>query len=187
MQGMLCLHAALLGSLLVVVGSGPSRALPAATPVTPELVQAAEKEGAVNFYTSVDVEVAEKVKKAFEAKYPRIKVAVERNGAQRQFQRLAQEYASRIFNADVVNSADAAHFVVWKRQGWLAAFVPEDVATPLRLRARRSRRAVRDMEGLALRRRLQHEIRDAVRSAEILCRPPRPEMARAHREGASLL
>ena len=128
MQGMLCLHAALLGSLLVVVGSGPSRALPAATPVTPELVQAAEKEGAVNFYTSVDVEVAEKVKKAFEAKYPRIKVAVERNGAQRQFQRLAQEYASRIFNADVVNSADAAHFVVWKRQGWLAAFVPEDVA-----------------------------------------------------------
>ena len=53
---------------------------------------------------------------------------VERNGAQRQFQRLSQEYASRIFNADVVNSADAAHFVVWKRQGWLAAFVPEDVA-----------------------------------------------------------
>jgi iron(III) transport system substrate-binding protein len=129
MQGTLCLHAALLGSLLVVVGSVPSRAMPAATPVTPELVQAAEKEGAVNFYTSVDVEVAEKVKKAFEAKYPRIKVAVERNGAQRQFQRLSQEYASRIFNADVVNSADAAHFVVWKRQGWLAAFVPEDVAT----------------------------------------------------------
>jgi iron(III) transport system substrate-binding protein len=124
------LHAALLGLFPIVGGSVSSRALalPAATPVTAELLAAAEGEGAVNFYTSVDVEVAEKVKKAFEARYPRIKVAVERNGAQRQFQRLAQEYASRIFNADVVNSADAAHFVVWKRQGWLAPFVPEDVA-----------------------------------------------------------
>jgi iron(III) transport system substrate-binding protein len=76
-------HAALLTVLCA-----PAYGLPAVTPVTPELVQVAEKEGAVNFYTSVDVEVAEKVKKAFEAKYPRIKVAVERNGAQRQFQRL---------------------------------------------------------------------------------------------------
>ena len=29
---------------------------------------------------------------------------------------------------DVVNSSDAAHFIVWKRQGILAAHVPEDVA-----------------------------------------------------------
>ncbi|HEX8168327.1 MAG TPA: extracellular solute-binding protein [Beijerinckiaceae bacterium] len=119
---------AALAALLGPVFALGALALPAATPVTAELVAAAEREGAVNFYTSVDVEVAERVKKAFEAKYPRIKVMVERNGAQRQFQRLSQEYASRIFNADVVNSADAAHFVVWKRQGWLAPFVPEDVA-----------------------------------------------------------
>ena len=121
------LRAALVALLGLAPASG-ALGLPAATPVTAELVAAAEAEGTVNFYTSVDVEVAEKVKKAFEARYPRIKVMVERNGAQRQFQRLSQEYASRIFNADVVNSADAAHFVVWKRQGWLAPFVPEDVA-----------------------------------------------------------
>jgi iron(III) transport system substrate-binding protein len=28
----------------------------------------------------------------------------------------------------VVNSADASHFIPWKRNGWLAPFVPEDVA-----------------------------------------------------------
>jgi len=28
----------------------------------------------------------------------------------------------------VVNSSDAAHLIVWKRDGWLAPYVPEDVA-----------------------------------------------------------
>src|SRR5262249_4988087 len=44
------------------------------------------------------------------------------------FQRIAQEYASRIHAVDVVNSSDAAHFVAWKREGLLEPFVPEDVA-----------------------------------------------------------
>jgi iron(III) transport system substrate-binding protein len=54
-------------------------------------------------------------------------VSVERAGAQRLFQRLSQEYDSGIYNADVVNSADAAHFVFWARRGWLAAYLPEEV------------------------------------------------------------
>ena len=33
-----------------------------------------------------------------------------------------------IHAVDVVNSSDAAHFIVWKRQGILAPHVPEDVA-----------------------------------------------------------
>src|SRR4051812_22316779 len=85
---------------LAVCLADAAQALPPASPVTPELIEAAAKEGAVNFYTSVDVEVAESVKKAFEAKYPRIRMAVERSGAQRLYQRLGQEYASGIFNAD---------------------------------------------------------------------------------------
>jgi iron(III) transport system substrate-binding protein len=96
--------------------------------LTPADLAAANAEGRVVFYTAVDLEVAERVKQAFEAKYPGIAVQVERSGAQRIFQRLGQEYGSAIYNADVVNSADAAHFVLWKRQGWLAPFVPEDVA-----------------------------------------------------------
>jgi iron(III) transport system substrate-binding protein len=91
------------------------------------LLARARAEGQVSFYNSVDIEVAERVKQAFEARYPGIKVSVERSGAQRLFQRLSQEYESGIYNADVVNSADAAHFVLWAKRGWLAAYLPEDV------------------------------------------------------------
>ena len=102
-------------------------ALPDAAPVTDEVLRAANAEGKVLFYTSVELELAEKVKAAFEAKYPQIRVQVERSGSERIFQRLGQEYGSRIYNGDVVNTSDAAHYTVWKRQGWLAPYVPEDV------------------------------------------------------------
>jgi len=101
---------------------------PPAEPVTPALIEAAKKEGQVIYYTSTDLPVAEKLAKAFEAKYPGITVRVERTGAERVFQRIGQEYASNIHAVDVVNSSDAAHFIVWKRDGILAPYVPEDVA-----------------------------------------------------------
>ena len=53
---------------------------------------------------------------------------VERSGAERIFQRIGQEQASRIQAVDVALSTDAAHFVAWKRSGWLAPYVPEDAA-----------------------------------------------------------
>jgi iron(III) transport system substrate-binding protein len=101
---------------------------PPAEPVTPALIEAARKEGQVIHYTSTDLPVAEKLARAFEAKYPGIAVRVERTGAERVFQRIGQEYSSNIHAVDVVNSSDAAHFIVWKRDGILAPFVPEDVA-----------------------------------------------------------
>jgi iron(III) transport system substrate-binding protein len=103
-------------------------AAPEATPVTPQLIEAARREGKVVFYTAMDLPVGERLAKAFEAKYPGIAVRVERTGSERLFQRIGQEFSSRIFAADVVNSADAAHFIVWKRDGWLAPFIPEEVA-----------------------------------------------------------
>src|SRR3954464_8438724 len=103
-------------------------AAPPPEPVTPALIEAAKKEGQVIYYTSTDLPVAEKLAKAFEAKYPGITVRVERTGAERVFQRIGQEYASNIRAVDVVNSSDAAHFILWKRDGILAAYVPEDVA-----------------------------------------------------------
>ena len=52
----------------------PSRAVlaaaPPATAVTPALIEAAKKEGKVVYYTSVDLPLAEKIAKAFEARYP---------------------------------------------------------------------------------------------------------------------
>ncbi|SKA16492.1 iron(III) transport system substrate-binding protein [Enhydrobacter aerosaccus] len=101
---------------------------PEAQKITPDLVEAAKKEGKVTWYTSVDLALAEKVAKAFEAKYPGVTLRVERSGAERNFQRIGQEYASKIYNCDVVNSSDAAHFILWKRQGMLAPYLPEDVA-----------------------------------------------------------
>jgi iron(III) transport system substrate-binding protein len=103
-------------------------AAPAAEAVSPSLIEAARKEGKVVWYTSIDLSVAEKIAKSFEAKYPGVAVRVERSGAERVFQRIGQEYGSNVRAVDVANSSDAAHFIAWKRDGWLAPYVPEDVA-----------------------------------------------------------
>jgi iron(III) transport system substrate-binding protein len=111
------------------VFASPLRAAaPEATAITPALIEAAKKEGRVLYYTSVDLPLAERIAKSFEAKFPGIAVRVERTGAERVFQRIGQEQASRIYGVDVAQTSDAAHFIVWKRDGWLAPFVPEDVA-----------------------------------------------------------
>jgi iron(III) transport system substrate-binding protein len=96
--------------------------------VTPDLVEAAKREGKVVFYTSTDIQVAEALAKAFETRYPGVRAQIERTGAERVFQRIVQEYASNVHAVDAVESTDIVHFVYFKRQGWLAAYVPDDVA-----------------------------------------------------------
>ena len=122
----------LIGSSALAVGAVFSTkvmsAAPPATAITPQLIEAAKKEGKVVWYTSVDLPLAEKIGKSFEAKFPGVAVRVERSGAERVFQRIGQEYGSNIHACDVVNSSDAAHSIVWKKNGMLEAFVPEDVA-----------------------------------------------------------
>jgi iron(III) transport system substrate-binding protein len=103
-------------------------AAPEPSAITPALVAAAKREGKVVYYTSIDLPVSEQLARTFEAKFPGLSVRVERSGAERVFQRIGQEYASNIHAVDVVNSSDASHFIVWKRDGLLAPFVPEDVA-----------------------------------------------------------
>jgi iron(III) transport system substrate-binding protein len=112
----------------LLTASAAQAAPPAPTPVTADLVAAATKEGKVVFYTSIDLEVAAKIVQTFETKYPGITVQVERNGAERTFQRIAQERESKIFAADILESSDTAQFIVWKRLGWLEPFVPIEVA-----------------------------------------------------------
>ena len=53
-------------------------AAPAAEAMTPALIEAAKKEGKVTFYTAMDLQFAERLGKAFEAKYPGIAARVER-------------------------------------------------------------------------------------------------------------
>ena len=53
---------------------------------------------------------------------------VERSGAERIFQRIAQEQGSGINAVDVANSTDPAHYLEWKKNDWLAPYLPDDVA-----------------------------------------------------------
>lgn len=88
--------------------------------VAPDVAKA-KAEGLVVFYTSVDVSVAQRVARDFEAKFG-IKVQVERTGSERVFQRIGQEYGSNIHAVDVVNTSDAGNFLVWKKAGWLVSY-----------------------------------------------------------------
>jgi iron(III) transport system substrate-binding protein len=103
-------------------------AAPAPVSITPDLVDAAKKEGKVILYSSMDLPVGEKLGKAFEAQYPGIAVQIERSGSERLFQRVDQEFASNIRAVDVINTSDASHIISWKRNGWLAPYVTEDIA-----------------------------------------------------------
>ena len=120
------------GSASLALGSvfaSPARAeAPPAETITPRLIEAAKKEAKVVLYSSMDLPVGEKLGKAFEAQYPGIQMQIERSGSERLFQRIGQEFASGIRAVDVVNSADASHFIPWKKDGWLSPFVSEDVA-----------------------------------------------------------
>ena len=106
-------------------------AAPEATAVTPALIEAARREGKLAFYTALELNISEKLGRAFEAKYPGIAVRVERSGAERIFQRIGQEQDSRINAVDLVCSTDPAHFIFWKRKDWIAPYVPEEAARNL--------------------------------------------------------
>jgi iron(III) transport system substrate-binding protein len=109
--------------------AAPARAEPpAAIAITPELIEAARREAKLILYSSMDLPVGEKLGKAFETRYPGIAVQIERSGSERLFQRVAQEFGSHIHAADLINSSDASHFIPWKKSGWLAPFVSEDIA-----------------------------------------------------------
>ena len=113
---------------LTAFASPLKAAAPEPVAITPGLIEAARREGTIVLYSAMDLPVGEKLGKAFEAQYPGLNVQIERSGSERLFQRIGQEFSSNIHAADVVTTADASHVISWKRNGWLAPFVPEDVA-----------------------------------------------------------
>jgi iron(III) transport system substrate-binding protein len=110
-----------------VVPEPPLAAMPESTAISPAMIAAAEKEAMVTFYTAMEIPVAEKLGRAFEARHPGIAVRVKRSGAERVFQRIGEEEEIQSHEVDVVCSTDASHFIRWKRDGLLAAYLPEDV------------------------------------------------------------
>lgn len=114
------------GALVLLLGPA-SAAPPAPSPVTPQLIEAATKEGKVVYYSAIDLKVTQGLAKVFEQKYPGITVQVERSGSERIFQRVAQERANKIYAVDVLDGSDQALFVTWKKQGVLEPYIPAEL------------------------------------------------------------
>src|ERR1700736_1942586 len=95
--------------------------------LTQEVIEAAKKEGKIAWYTADDLVLATKVSKSFETKYG-MTVQLERSGAERIYQRIAQEYSSDISAVDVATTSDLGHTVSWRASGWLAPFIPSEGA-----------------------------------------------------------
>ena len=103
---------------------GSAAPVAAQTGLSPaELLAAASKEGTAVWHTSIDLPVAQNVAGLFNARFPQVRIQLERSGAERVLQRITQEYASGIKVADVVESSDAAMFVDFKQ------VKPEDAPT----------------------------------------------------------
>jgi iron(III) transport system substrate-binding protein len=101
----------------------------------------ARREGKVVWYTGAALFTAERVAKFFELAHPGIKVEVQRSGSERILQRLMQETAAGIKNADVFNSSDIGHYVLLKKKGMLAKYTPAG--------AERFLESFRDPDGIA--------------------------------------
>ena len=117
------------GALAVLPATVRAQAPPATnTPatITPGLIAAARKEGKVTQYSSNDLTLATTLAKSFEAKYPGITVQLERSGAERNYQRISQEYASSIRVVDVVTSSDLSYLVSWKKSGLITPYLTEE-------------------------------------------------------------
>ncbi len=107
--------------------------------VAQSLPELAKKEGKVVWYSSLALEVAQKVCDAFNKKGTGVTCELERNGSQRLFQKVLQEAGSNLFIADVLHTSDAGHYIDLKKKGMLMRYEPET--------AKRLRTEFKDKDG----------------------------------------
>ncbi len=97
--------------------------------VTPELIEAARKEGKISYYAAIELNVAERLGKMFEAKStPALKCGSSVPGPSGFSSASRRSRGSGIHAVDVANSTDTAHYLDWKRTIRLATYLPEEVA-----------------------------------------------------------
>ena len=166
--------AAAAGALALLLGPAFS-APPAPEPVTPQLIEAATKEGKIVYYTGIDIKVAQALAKNFEKQYPGITVQVERTGSERIFQRVSQERASNIFAADVLDTHRSGAVPDLEEAGdsrtLYSGRTAEMAGRPARSRWRLCQRPLHaDAD------RYQYQPGEAGRRAQELRRPARSEM-----------
>lgn len=96
---------------------------------TAALEEAARKEGTLTWYIAqVDSETAEKMGRAFTARYPGVKVAVIRTTGQVAYERLQQDLKNNAPQCDVFSATDIGHMPALRKRDALAHFVPENAA-----------------------------------------------------------
>jgi iron(III) transport system substrate-binding protein len=100
----------------------------------------AKKEGKVVWYSSLSLDVAQRMCDAFNKKGTGVTCELNRNGSQRLFQQVLQEAGSNLFIADVLHTSDAGHYVDLKKKGMLLRYEPEG--------AKRLRPEYKDKDGL---------------------------------------
>jgi iron(III) transport system substrate-binding protein len=89
------------------------------------LEASATKEGAVTWYTGqVDAEKAEKLGKAFTARYPGIRVSVIRTTGQVAYQRLLLEIKNKTPQCDMFSTTDISHMPALKERKELLGYTP---------------------------------------------------------------
>jgi len=96
-------------------------AAPAAAQGVPE---AAKREGKVVWYSSLALDVAQKICNTFTQRHPGVTCELTRTGSGRVFQRVMQETKANLAIADVVETSDAGHFLDFKGQGMLQPYEP---------------------------------------------------------------
>lgn len=120
----------LLAGLGALAATIPFRA--GATGVTPELIAAARKEGAITWYIAqVDTQTAEEMGRKFTAQYPGVTVSVIRTTGQVAYERLLQDLKNDAPQCDVFSSTDTLQYPALKKRGALADYTPAGAATLL--------------------------------------------------------
>ncbi|MDB5403131.1 MAG: iron(III) transport system substrate-binding protein [Acetobacteraceae bacterium] len=116
-----------LGTLAVAT---PLRARAAG--ITPELIEAARKEGSVTWYIAqVDTATAEAMGNAFTKQFPGVTVSVIRTTGQVAYERLLQDLKNGAPQCDVFSSTDTAQYPALKKRNALADYTPAGAATLL--------------------------------------------------------
>ena len=113
----------LLSSVSAVAALAPLRAQ--ATEVSPELIEAARKEGGLTWYIAqVDTETAEGMGRAFTTQFPGVKVSVIRTTGQVAYERLLQDLKNNAPQCDVFSSTDVSQYLALRKRGALANYIP---------------------------------------------------------------
>lgn len=96
-------------------------AAPAAAQAVADL---AKQEGKVVWYSSLALDLSQKICNTFTQRHPGVTCELMRTGSERIFQRVMQEGKANLAIADVVHTSDAAHFLDFKAKGMLQAYQP---------------------------------------------------------------